>query len=69
VATDLPLDEKHCDSPLLPQNQRGRGSVPNVGLVGQVERGEPHAVVDVGRSPCNGRSIRSCEHTPPHHRE
>jgi hypothetical protein len=25
VATDLPLDEKHCDSPLLPQNQRGRG--------------------------------------------
>jgi hypothetical protein len=25
VAADLPLDEKHCDSPLLPQNQRLRG--------------------------------------------
>jgi hypothetical protein len=25
VATDLPLDEKHCGSPLLPLNWRRRG--------------------------------------------
>ena len=25
MATDLPLDEKHCDSPLLPLNWRRRG--------------------------------------------
>ena len=25
MAADLPLDKKHCDSPLLPLNQRLRG--------------------------------------------
>ena len=69
MATDLQLDEKHCDSPLLPLNQRRRGGEPNEGLAGQVVRGEPRDVVDGGRLPCNGRTIRSCEHTPPQHQE
>ena len=66
VATDLPLDEKCGDTPLLAPNQRRLKGVVKLDLVAQVVRDEGRDVVDVDRSRRHGRGVRFCAHTPPH---
>ena len=48
VATDLLLDEKCGDTPLLVPNQRRHEGVVKLDLVAQVVRDEDGDVVDVG---------------------